>query len=75
MIKEYHVRYNKRHGQPGWGSNEHVWRIIGPDDHDVVKEVIINVPCRGMKTGMDYSMVCHCVLSFDENDSSIAYIN
>jgi len=73
-MTEYHIRYNKRHGQAGWGSHEHVWRVIGPKKHGVYKHVVINVPCRGMKTGMDYSMVCHGVLSVDE-ETSTATIN
>jgi len=74
MNIEYHIRFNKRHGQPGWGDTDSVWRVIGGGRNLIVKHVQINVPCRGEKTGHDWSMVCDGELTID-TETSTATIN
>lgn len=65
------VRFNKRRGEPGWGSPDHVWRVFDGPKHYVVKQVRINVPSWGEKTGEDWSICCHGVALLDRTSSTI----
>lgn len=65
------VRFNKRRGEPGWGSRDHVWRVFDGPKQYVVKHVRLNVPSWGAPTGEDYSMCCNGVLFFDRVTSTI----
>lgn len=65
------IRYNKNRGQAGRGSLEHVWRVFdGPKEY-VVKNVRVNVPSWGAKTGEDWSMCCEGKIMIDKNTSTI----
>ena len=68
------VRYNQTRGQPGRGTPDHVWRVFEDGKEYLTKNVEINVPCRGAKTGADYSMVCEGTLHLDR-ETSTAIIN
>jgi len=70
----FHVRYNQTRGQPGRGTVDHVWRVFEDGKEYLTKNVEINVPCRGTKTGADYSMVCEGTLRLDR-ETSTAIIN
>lgn len=65
------VRYNKTRGQAGRGSVDHVWRIFDNDKEYVVKNVQINVPSWGAKTGEDWSICCEGVITVDKETSTI----
>ena len=65
------VRYNKTRGQVGRGSVDHVWRIFDNDKEYVVKNVRINVPSWGAKTGEDWSICCEGVITVDKETSTI----
>jgi hypothetical protein len=65
------VRYNKTRGQVGRGSVDHVWRIFDNDKEYVVKNVQINVPSWGAKTGEDWSICCEGVITVDKQTSTI----
>lgn len=65
------IRYNKTRGQPGRGTLEHVWRVFdGPREY-VVKNIKVNVPSWGAKTGEDYSICCEGQVSIDKDTSTI----
>ena len=66
-----HVRFNKSRGQEGRGSVEHVWRVFEDDKEYVVKNVRINVPSWGEKTGEDWSMCCQGFIKVDKKTSTI----
>jgi hypothetical protein len=53
---------------------DHVWRVFEDGKEYLTKNVEINVPCRGAKTGADYSMVCEGTLRLDR-ETSTAIIN
>jgi hypothetical protein len=53
---------------------DHVWRVFEDGKEYLTKNVEINVPCRGTKTGADYSMVCEGTLHLDR-ETSTAIIN
>ena len=65
------VRYNKTRGQIGRGSVDHVWRIFDNNKEYVVKNVQINVPSWGAKTGEDWSICCEGVITVDKQTSTI----
>jgi hypothetical protein len=65
-----HVRYNQTRGQPGRGTVDHAWRVFEDGKEYLTKHVQINVPCRGEKTGSDWSMVCEGTLRLDRDTST-----
>lgn len=68
------VRYNKTRGQPGRGSVDHVWRVFdGPKEY-IVKDVKINVPSWGAKTGDDWSICCEGKVTINKESSTITII-
>ncbi len=73
-MAHFQIRYNQTRGQEGRGTVDHVWRVFEDGKEYLVKNVEINVPCRGAKTGHDYSMVCEGTLRLDR-ETSTAIIN
>lgn len=65
-----HIRYNQTRGKPGRGTMDHVWRVFEDGKEYLVKNVIINVPSYGAKTGQDWSMCCEGVLALDRETST-----
>lgn len=66
----FHIRYNQTRGKPGRGTIDHVWRVFEDGKEYLVKNVIINVPSYGAKTGQDWSMCCEGVLTLDRETST-----
>lgn len=66
----FHIRYNQTRGKPGRGTMDHVWRVFEDGKEYLVKNVIINVPSYGAKTGQDWSMCCEGVLALDRETST-----
>jgi len=65
------VRFNKARGQPGRGTPDHVWRVFdGPKEY-LAKNVQINVPSWGAKTGEDWSICCEGSITIDRETSTI----
>jgi hypothetical protein len=63
------IRYNKNRGQRG--TVDHVWRVFdGPKEY-LVKNVKINVPSWGAKTGEDWSICCEGSVVIDRETSTI----
>ena len=69
-MSDFVIRYNQTRGQPGRGTADHVWRVFEDGKEYLTKNVQINVPCRGEKTGADYSMVCEGTLHLDRETST-----
>lgn len=65
------VRYNKSRGRPGRGSMDHVWRVFDGHKEYVVKNVRIDVPSCGAKTGEDWSICCEGRIEIDKETSTI----
>lgn len=65
------VRFNKTRGQPGRGSTDHVWRVFEGEQEYVVKNVKIEVPSWGAKTGEDWSICCEGKITIDRNTSTV----
>ena len=73
-MNKYHIRFNKSRGQPGRGSLNHVWRVFEDGKEYILKNVKINVPSWGEKTGDDWSICCEGFVELDR-ETSTAIIN
>lgn len=69
-MSEYIIRFNKTRGMPGRGTSDHVWRVFEDGKEYLFKNVRINVPSWGAKTGEDWSMVCEGQLTLDRETST-----
>ena len=69
-MSEFMIRFNKSRGQEGRGTMDHVWRVFEDGKEYLVKNVQINVPCYGAKTGEDWSMVCSGKMTLDRVTST-----
>ena len=71
MLK-YRIRFNKSRGQPGRGTEEHVWRVLQGDTEWLARHVIIEVPSRSEQEGPDWNMVCEGnMLFFKDTDTAV----
>jgi hypothetical protein len=50
---------------------DHAWRVFDDNKEYVVKNVRIDVPSWGAKTGEDFSMCCEGVVTVDKETSTI----
>jgi hypothetical protein len=50
---------------------DHVWRVFDNTKEYVVKNVQINVPSWGAKTGEDWSICCEGTITVDKATSTI----
>ena len=65
------IRFNKSRGMDGRGSLDHVWRVFDDGKEYVVKNVRLNVPSWGEKTGEDWSICCDGEMLVDHVTSTI----
>ena len=66
----YTIRFNKTRGMPNRGTMDHVWRVFEGEKEYLVKNVRINVPSWGAKTGDDWSICCEGVMTLDRDIST-----
>jgi hypothetical protein len=70
-MNKYTIRFNRSKGEPGRGSPEHAWRVFENEQEYIVKNVKINVPSWGEKTGADWSICCFGFMSIEKESSTI----
>lgn len=58
LVAEFMIRFNKTRGLPNRGTADHVWRVFEDGKEYLVKNVKIEVPSHGAKTGEDWSICC-----------------
>lgn len=63
-MNKYLIRFNKSRGQPGRGTELHVWRVFENDIEYLAKDVIINAPSWTELSGGDWSIACRGVMQF-----------
>jgi hypothetical protein len=70
---KYKIRFNKRRGELGRGTVDHVWRVFDETGKErVVKNIQINVPCFGQKDDSeDWNLVAEGVIKIDFETSTI----
>lgn len=71
----FQVRFNKSRGQKNRGTLDHVWRVFEDGKEYLVKNVIIEVPSYGSKTGEDWSICCEGKLRIERNTSTAIISN
>jgi hypothetical protein len=74
-MNKFLVRFNKSRGQPGRGTQDHVWRVFENDIEYLVKHVQINVPCADEITGDgqgndDWNFACYGYSTIDKETST-----
>ena len=57
-MNKYLIRFNKSRGQPGSGSDQHVWRVFENGVEFLAKDVQLNVPSWGELDGEDWNIAC-----------------
>lgn len=70
-MNKYTIRFNRSRGEPGRGSIEHAWRIFENNQEYIAKNVEINVPSKGERTGEDWSIVCFGSMSINKETSTV----
>ena len=69
-MSHFIIRFNKTRGLPGRGTPDHVWRVFEDGKEYLLKNVRINVPSYGAKTGEDWSICCDGTLTIDRETST-----
>jgi hypothetical protein len=69
-MAQFHIRFNKSRGLPNRGTEDHVWRVFEDGKEYLVKNVQIDVPSYGAKTGDDWSICCTGSLVIDRETST-----
>ena len=70
-MAEFMIRFNKSRGNINRGTEDHVWRVFEDGKEYLCKNVIINVPSYGSKTGEDWSICCEGTMQIDRQTSTI----
>ena len=70
MLK-YRIRFNKARGQPGRGTEEHVWRVLQDNTEWLARHVILEVPSRSEQEGPDWNMVWEGNMLFFEGTDTV----
>lgn len=69
-MNKYLIRFNKTRGQPNRGTEDHVWRVFENDKEYLFKNVRIDVPSFSEKSGGDWNIACHGIMTIDRNTST-----
>ena len=74
IMKKYLIRFNKSRGQPGRGTEEHLWRIFEDDQEYLFKHFKINVPCVDevsyIGSNQDWNVCCYGYMKIDRETST-----
>ena len=71
-VLKYRIRFNQSRGQPGRGTEEHVWRVLQDDTEWLARHVIIEVPSRSEQEGQNWNIVCEgSMLFFEDTDTVV----
>lgn len=68
---KYRIRFNKFRGQPGRGTEDHVWRVFQGNTEWLARHVIIEVPSRSEQEGQDWNIVCEGEMLFFEDTDTV----
>ena len=71
-MNKYSIRFNQSRGQPGRGSNEHVWRVFENGKEYLLKNFVLNVPSISEKdpTSENWNVTCQGVMTIDRITST-----
>lgn len=68
---QYLIRFNKTRGNPGRGTNDHVWRVFENGKEFLCKHVKLNVNSWSQTDGRDWNIECEGIMSIDKETSTI----
>lgn len=74
---KFRIRFNKRRGEPGRGTSEHVWRVFDETGKEwLCKHVSLIVPSRSEKeaSSEDWNIVCEGEMVIDRETSTIKIV-
>jgi hypothetical protein len=75
-MNKYLIRFNKSRGQPGRGSEEHVWRVFENDVEYLAADVKINVPSRSEQSeGPDWNIACSGFMQIDHDTGTVTIVD
>lgn len=72
-MNKYKIRFNKRRGQEGRGTIDHVWRVFENNDKEYLfKNLDITTPVKSEidENQVDYNIVCYGTLLIDRETST-----
>jgi hypothetical protein len=71
-MNKYLIRFNKTHGQPGRGTDSHVWRVFENGIEYLAAKVKINVPSWSEQSeGPDWNIVCQGFMQIDDDTGTV----
>jgi len=71
-MNNYLIRFNKSRGQPGRGTDLHVWRVFENDIEYLAADVKINVPSWSEQSdGPDWNIACQGFMQIDEDSGTV----
>ena len=70
-MAQFQIRFNKSKGLPNRGTEDHAWRVFEDGKEYLCKNININVPCYGAKTGPDWSICCEGIMEICKDTSTI----
>ena len=71
-MNEYRIRFNKTRGQPGRGTEEHVWRVFENDKEYLFKNFVLHVNSESRidPNGRDWNVFCSGYMEIDRETST-----
>jgi hypothetical protein len=73
-MNKYLIRFNKAHGQPGRGSDEHVWRVFENGVEHLARYVRIQVPSWSEADGPDWNIACNGQMLFFQDTDTVVIL-
>lgn len=71
-MNNYLIRFNKSRGQPGRGTDLHVWRVFENGIEYLAADVKINVPSWSEPSeGPDWNIACQGFMQIDEDSGTV----
>jgi uncharacterized protein CbrC (UPF0167 family) len=70
-LSEFRIRFNQSRGRLHRGTVDHVWRVFEDDKEYLCKNIVIDVPSYGAKTGEDWSICCEGTMQICKDTSTI----
>lgn len=71
-MNKYLIRFNKSRGQPGRGSEEHVWRVFENDREILARHVRMQVPSWSEESeGPDWNIACSGFMQIDHDTGTV----
>lgn len=71
-MNKYQIRFNKTRGEPGRGTQDHVWRVFENGKEYLFKNIQIRgeVVSERDENGNDYNIVCYGNMVIDRQSST-----